>query len=163
MTILSLTIKKYCLIFLSFVIGLLLMLLQLPLSLCWLNSLWPVLVLIYWILKIPQIVNIKIACSLGIMIDVITNTTIGVHTTGLILISILMLKIREKILSLSSLQITAVIFWLLIMYQTVILLMQSYVGNHFNIWSILSGAWAGTIGWLLLAPLLSNLQRKFFL
>ncbi|MDR1057854.1 MAG: rod shape-determining protein MreD [Coxiellaceae bacterium] len=159
--IFTLPIKRWLLIFLSFFVGLLLMFLQLPTGLHWVSPLWLVLIVLYWVFMMPQYVNVGVAWVFGIIIDAIYNVTLGTHALGLVLVAILMIKIREKILSLGLVKVTPVVFGLLVLYQTLIFLMQSYGGSYFSVWSILGGAVVGAIWWLLLTLLLFNLQRKF--
>lgn len=157
----SSTTKRWLVILLSFFVGLILMFLQLPFGLNWLGSLWIVLILLYWVLMMPQYINVGIACVIGIFLDVIYNVTIGEHALSLIFVAYFMIKFREKILPLGFLKTALVIFCLIIVYQTLLFLMQTYTGNYFNVWSILGGALAGALVWPPLALLLFNCQRKF--
>jgi len=155
--------KNRFLILLTFLIGLFLVFLPLPYQLHWLNTLWIVLILLYWVLMKPQDVNLGYAWLVGIFIDMIYNVTIGLHALGLVIVVFLMLKICEKIVDISLLKITPVIFGLLVLYQSLLFLMQSYVGNGFSPLSILSGTLLGTVAWPLLSWILFNYQKRFHL
>ena len=69
-------------------------------------------------------------------------------------------KFRHKIIPLGFWKTSLVIFGLIMFYQLLLFLMQSYLGDYFNFWSILGGAIVSALVWPLLALLLFNYQQK---
>lgn len=155
------TLKRWFLICLSFFSGMFLMFLPLPSGFNWLGPLWLVLILLYWVLMMPQYVNVGIAWGVGIFTDIVYNGIIGEHALGLVLIVFLVIKIRQKILPLGFLKMAPIISGLLVLYQLLIFLMRVYGSYYFNTWSILGGAIVGILLWPPVALLLFNCQQKF--
>ena len=155
------TIKIWIPILLSFLVSWLLMFLQLPARLEWLSPPWIVLVLLYWALMAPQYVNVGIACLIGFYLDIIYNVPIGENALMLVLMTYFIVKFRQKIIPLDVWKISIVIFGLMLLYQLLRFLTQIYLGEYFNIWSILGYAIVSALVWIPLASLLFNFQRKF--
>ena len=160
MNTLSQAIKMWALILLSFFASLILLFLRTPPNIDWLQPLWIILVLLYWILMRPQYVSIGVAWSVGIFLDILYNTPIGENALALVLIAFLATKFRQKIISLSFWKSSMIIFGLIALYQSLQFLMQTCIGSYFNIWSIFGNAFMSTLAWILLAVFLFNHQRK---
>ena len=157
----ALAIKRWMVILSSFLIGVILMFAHLPFGFDRMGSLWVVLILLYWVLMMPQYIGIGIAWFVGICLDITYNVPLGEHAIGLVLITFCMIEFREKFLLWGFLKTAAIIFGLILGYQALLFLMQIYNGNYFSGWYILGGALGSAVVWPPLALLLVNCQRKF--
>ncbi len=158
----TLTVRALYLICSSFLVGGVLMLLRLPLGFAWLGPLWLVLLLFYWVLMAPQYVNVGVAWSVGFVLDIVYNVTIGEHALALVLVVFFLTKFRAKIIhfSLWNWKMFLVVLGFIVFYQFLLFLLQSSVGEYFNFGLALSGAIVSLLVWLPLALLLFNYQRK---
>ncbi|MES9857522.1 MAG: rod shape-determining protein MreD [Sedimenticola sp.] len=71
----------------TFLIALMLTILPLPEWAQILRPQWHTLVLIYWILALPQRVGVGVGWLIGILVDVMTGTLLGQHALSLALIA----------------------------------------------------------------------------
>ncbi len=157
-----LTPRSLILIFSSFLMGGVLMLLRLPTGLDWLGPLWLVLILLCWVLKVPQYVNVGTACLVGLILDVVYNVAIGGHSLALISVVYFMTKFRHKmtLLNIWNWKISVIVAGFIGFYQFLLFLMQLYLGGHFDLWLAIRGIIASLLAWPLLAFLLFNYQQK---
>lgn len=161
MIVFSTIIKTWVLILLSFLVSWILMFLQLPTWFDWLRPSWVVLVLLYWVLVMPQCVNVGFAWVIGILLDIVYNVPIGENAVGLVLLAYIVVKFRQKIMLLGFWKMSIVIFSLIMLHQLLRFLMQAYLGDYFNALSILGSATISALVWPFLALLLFNCQKKF--
>lgn len=82
------------LIALSLFIALVLQLFELPYFLAVLRPLWVPLVLVYWVMAIPQPSGLLTAWITGLMLDVLLGSALGQHALGLTLLVFTALQLR---------------------------------------------------------------------
>lgn len=82
------------LIALSLLAALVLQLFELPYWLALLRPLWVPLVLVYWVMVIPQPTGLLTAWIVGLMLDVLLGSVLGQHALGLTLVVFLTLQMR---------------------------------------------------------------------
>lgn len=66
----------------------------------WLSMLWPywvALVLIYWCLETQGLVSLGLAFSLGLVLDLLTGSLLGLHALGLVIIVYLVTRFRARL------------------------------------------------------------------
>jgi len=122
---------------LSFVIGLILAILPLPRWALWFIPPWLALIVVYWIMAIPHRIGLGIAWVLGLLLDVLYGSILGEHAFALVLVAFITLKIHRQIRVFPVLQQAAYIFFLMIVYQLCLLLIQGTIGelpNPFLFW-----------------------------
>lgn len=160
MSILFPAVKISFLILLSFLGGIVFMFLQPSIRFGFLYVPWLVLILFYWVLMLPQYVNIGVAWLVGFFLDIVYNVPIGENILALVLMVYFVTKVRGKIVLLGFWEMAIVVCGLIICYQTLLFFMQTYAGYYFNAWSILSRAVVSMVIWPFLAQLLYKYQLK---
>lgn len=130
--------KNFIAIAFSFFIALLLEILPLPSWIIWIRPEWSVLVLVFWLLALPNKIGITIAFFLGLFMDLLTGTLLGQHALIFVMIAYFMIRFCLQIRQFSIWQQSLMIFSLVFLYQTF----------EFWIWGILSGAIANWFYWL---------------
>ena len=154
--------RRVYLIYSSFLVGGILMLLRLPAGFDLTQPLWLVLILLYWALMTPQYVNVGVAMLMGFVFDIVYNTAIGEHALALIAIVFFVNKLQHKIMlfSLGSWQMSLVIWGVIMCYQLLLLFIQLYLGEYFSVMRVFGGAVLSALIWIPLSWLLFNYQQK---
>lgn len=140
-------------IVLSFLVAFIFTIAPLPNWLHWFYPQWIVLVLIYWILVLPEFFGIFAAWLVGIFLDLLYNTVLGEHAIGLVVICYFLLKFHARINFFSLWQKTAVILLLLLSYQSIIIIFEYGMGKPVVIWMYLLSTLISAIFWPYLAIL----------
>ncbi|MCD8513982.1 MAG: rod shape-determining protein MreD [Nitrincola sp.] len=78
----------FLIIFATFLLGLILSQLPLPDFLMWYRPEWVALVLIYWVMMLPHRVGLMSAFFMGLLLDVIRGSVLGLNALSLTLIAI---------------------------------------------------------------------------
>lgn len=79
--------KPLPLIVMSFIVALFLTILPLPLWAAWFRPEWSLLVFLYWCYKKPDCVGVFTAFILGLCIDCLYGSALGVHSVALIVVA----------------------------------------------------------------------------
>ncbi len=121
--------KTVFIVTISFLLALVLAILPLP---KWMNILWPdwvVLVLIYWVMALPHRVSVGSAWIVGIFMDVLFGTTLGVHALALVCVAYITAKFHIRIRNFGLLQQSGFVFMVLIIYHAILLWSAATFGN----------------------------------
>lgn len=151
----------WAIIFLSFLGGLVFTFFQAPFLPNWVRPEWLILILFYWALILPQYVSIGIAWLVGLFLDMMYNVTGGEHAIALVLVTYLIVVLRQKIMKFEFLTMLGVIWCLMGLYKLSLFLMQFYLGEYFNGWSILSTTFVSVLVWPILMLLFDFQRNKY--
>jgi len=116
-------------IILSFVIGLLLMIMPLPQSMEAFRPDWVALLVIYWAMQLPRTWNVGSAWIIGLVLDVSQGTLLGQHALALCLIAFVTVRFHLQFRVFPMLQLTATVFALLAMYQFLLFWINGVASN----------------------------------
>ncbi|MCW8855681.1 MAG: rod shape-determining protein MreD [Gammaproteobacteria bacterium] len=150
----------YRVVFLSIVVALMLAMMPLP---DWAQSFrpdWVTMVLIYWVMALPQQVGVTVAWVSGLLLDVSLGSILGQHAIGLVLVSYLVSLQYQRIRVFSLFQQSIVIFILLIFKQILVLWVNGIVGQAAETWSYFLPSLAGAVIWPWVFTLLRNIRRQ---
>lgn len=100
---------------LSLLIALFLQLTALPDAIAAARPLWIPMVLVYWALTEPRVPTLLGAFLIGIVLDVLYNSVLGQHSTGLVLLVYLMIRLSS-------------VFILFPLWQSTIALIPAWAG-----------------------------------
>ncbi len=145
----------------SFIVALLLSIFPIPTWTIWFRPEWVLLVMIYWVVALPQRIGIGIAWCMGIFVDVLNGTILGEHALAFIIIAYLAMKsYRQFRLSPWWQQMISVCIFVGI-YQLIIFVLQGITGHAPK--TVLY--WLPSITSMLLWPwiyvVLRNLRRRY--
>ncbi|CAN5277070.1 rod shape-determining protein MreD [soil metagenome] len=153
--------RGYIIIALTFLVALILMVLPLPEWARWLRPLWVPLVLIYWVMALPNRVGVLTAWIIGLLQDVLNGTLFGEHAFALIIVAYITIKLYRQLRVFPRPQQACYVVFVLLLYQGILFLIQGISGqmietNMFWAAAIISGFF-----WPWIFLLLRGCRRHF--
>ncbi|MDQ8039954.1 MAG: rod shape-determining protein MreD [Rickettsiella sp.] len=142
-------------VILSFFLAIVLNIIPLTPTLAIIYPLWLPLILIYWVMVLPEHIHLTLAWILGLIIDVLHGSYLGEHSLALCVITFLAYRFHLQFRMFPSTQQVIFIFILLLIYQGLLVWMQSFLG--FSI--ALRWIWISLIVSALLWPILQKLLK----
>ena len=95
---------RYLVIYLTFLVGMILLILPLPDWVRIYRPDWVALILIYWSMALPKRVGLWSALIIGLLVDSLLGTLLGQHALALVVITYLNLNVYLRIRVLSLVQ-----------------------------------------------------------
>lgn len=114
---------------LSIMIALMLTILPLPLWAAWFRPEWLVLVVMYWIIALPNRLNLGVAWCLGLLLDALSGTILGEHAMAMIMVAYTAVKQHRRIRTANIWQQSFTMGMLIALFQAVIFLIQAIMGQ----------------------------------
>ncbi len=148
-------------IFLSFLLALMLSALPLPEDLQWWRPEWVVLVLLYWIVAIPERVGLGSAWIMGILLDLLEGSLLGLNALSLTLVAYIMLLLYRRVRMFSWLQQAVFVFMLVAIYQIVSHWIKGILGGSTQTLMFLMPAFISAMLWPWLFVLLRGVRRYY--
>lgn len=121
--------KKALLIIFSFIVAMMLAIVPMPSWLNWLRPDWVAMVLIYWVLVLPNVVSIGMAWVIGLLLDALTGSVLGAHAYALVCVAYFVLKFQMRIHLLDLTQKAVIVFIAILLYQLVIFAINGMLGR----------------------------------
>lgn len=146
---------------LTFCLAIVLELISLPELLATMRPEWLVLTQFYWLLRRPDKVGIATAFGIGIVLDVIVGSYLGVHALALCIVSYLVLGMHKRLKLYPLGQQSLVVFVVCALNLLLVYVLQmslSYAGDGLQ---ILWQAMASAVVWPLLSVFYDRLVFMF--
>jgi len=135
---------RWSAVFLSFIFAAILELNLLPDTLAFLRPEWLVLTLIYWLLRHPEKIGIVTGVVIGLVMDVLSGSYLGIHILSLSLICYLVLTMHKRLKMFPLIQQSVVVFFLVGIQLMVVYTIRSILGvsdiGLTYLWQALSSA-----------------------
>ncbi len=141
----------------TIVVALILTLLPMPEWTGWARPAWVLMVLIYWTMTIPYQVNVGIAWTMGLILDVLTGTMLGEHALALTVVVYLTYRSHMRINMYPMIQQSFSILFFVMSYQFIIYCIQGFVGEP----PLSHLYWLSSLTSMLLWPWLYVLLRDY--
>ena len=155
------SIRDRIVITISFLLAFILTIIPLPAVVMWFRPAWAMLVLVYWLIKVPHRFGLMGAWFVGLAMDLLTGTLLGVHALVFTLIAFFILKFHLMVRGFSTGQKLLSILLLQILY----LFVQHWIMglNHVSsyAWQYWMPAMTTTLCWPMVALLLRDYQNFF--
>jgi rod shape-determining protein MreD len=146
------------------IVALMLVMLPLPNWAAHFRPDWVTLVMIYWVMALPEHVGVTIAWVFGLLLDVTQGAILGQHALGLVLVAYLVMLEYQRIRVFSLLQQSLVILVLLLIKQLLVLWVSGIVGQApEDLVSYFMPSLVGAIIWPWLFVILRDVRRRFTL
>ena len=156
--------KCYRVVLPSMIVALMLVMLPLPDWAAHFRPDWVTLVMIYWVMALPEHVGVTIAWVFGLLLDVTQGAILGQHALGLVLVAYLVMLEYQRIRVFSLLQQSLVILVLLLIKQLLVLWVSGIVGQApEDLVSYFMPSLVGAIIWPWLFVILRDVRRRFTL
>ena len=154
---------NHLVIYLSFTVGLLLLILPLP---DWIRTYrpdWLALILIYWSMALPKYVGLWTALIIGLLADSLLGTLLGQHALALVIITYLNLNLYLRIRVLSLIQQSVYVFGLLLISQIIVFWMDGIMGLKIPVQAVFVAPFIGALLWPFVFIILRDIRRKALL
>ena len=153
--------KNHWVIWLSFVFAFLLTVVPMPDIMDLGRPQWVALLLIYWVVALPEHIGMVYSFIIGLLLDVLLGSTLGVHAMGFCVQTYILQLNYQRIRMFQAFQQAMVVLLLIVLTMIIIHYLQAIyvqvsVGNEYLIPSIFSAFF-----WPWLYILLRNLRQKF--
>jgi rod shape-determining protein MreD len=122
---------------------------------------WTALAIIYWVMALPNRVNVGVAWLAGLGLDALTGSVLGQHALAMCLLAYLVTWLHLQIRVFPVWQQALTVMALLAVYELVLILVEGSLGQLYG----LEWRWAPVVTGMLLWPwtmaLLRHLRRRF--
>lgn len=143
------------LVILSFFSAIVLNIIPLTPTVALIYPLWLPLILIYWVMVLPEHIHLTLAWILGLIIDVLHGNYLGEHSLASCVITFLAYRFHLQFRMFPLTQQVLFVFILLLIYQGLLVWMQSFLGLSIA----LRWVWISLIVSALIWPLLQKLLK----
>jgi len=148
-------------IYVSFLVALMLSALPLPEDLQWWRPEWVLLVLLYWIVALPTRIGLGTAWVLGILLDVLEGSLLGLNALALTIVAYVMILVYQRVRMFSWLQQVLFVFALVALDQIIAHWVKGILGVSSQSLMFLVPALISAVLWPALFMLLRGVRRGF--
>jgi rod shape-determining protein MreD len=145
----------------SFMLAFVLAVFPLPASVMWARPDWVALVLIYWVIALPQRFGIVLSFTVGMLQDVLEGAMLGHHALSLSVVAYLGLVLYQRLRLFNPMQQAGVVFVMVGINQLVGLWMQNISGLATQGAQFLMPVIMSALLWPGVMSLLRFLRRRF--
>ncbi len=148
-------------IWLSLLVATILTLLPLPELIAPARPAWLTLVLIYWVLALPERASVGIAFLFGIMLDVLQGVMLGQNALALTVVAFVCVKLHRRLRLFPLMQQALVVFVIVGLHQLILLWLGSLVGEAPpQLWFLLT-ALVSALLWPWIYILLREVRQRY--
>ena len=146
------------LIFLTIVTAVLLTLIPLPGILSPLKPYWVALVIIYWSLETQDIISMGMAFLIGLVLDVLSGSLMGLHALSLVVMVFLVQRFRSRLRFFPPWQQALSVLALLVNDRIILIWITALMGEPLPIWKYWLPPLVGMALWPWLFLLLDRIR-----
>jgi rod shape-determining protein MreD len=121
--------RNYHAIMISIFIAIILALLPMPTWAMWARPAWVLMVLIFWTMITPSQVNVGIAWTVGLLLDILSGTMLGEHALALTIVVYFVYRFRMRINMYPMLQQGFSVLVFVLIYQIILYSIQRVIGE----------------------------------
>ena len=147
-------------LYLTIILGLILQVFPLPQWADQLRPQWPLLILIYWSMALPERAGIFTALIVGLIVDGMLDDLLGQHALALCLVAFVTVRFHllMRVFPLSQLTMTA--FALLALYQFILFWINGVAGVSAPAVTYWGPVIVGTVAWPFMYMFLSGVRYR---
>jgi rod shape-determining protein MreD len=121
---------------------------------------WVMLILSYWVLALPNRVNVGVAFIVGLMLDILLGTTLGVHSFAMCLCIYVLAANYQRLRNYSVWQQSVIIGVLNALYNLVVFWLQHLITDILFLFTYLWPVASAVVMWPWLFWLLRKIRRQ---
>ena len=140
------------------VIAMLLSMLPMPEAIAPFRPYWLAIVLIYWALESQEAISIGLAFSLGIVLDILSGSLMGMHALSLVVMIYLVQRFRARLRFFPPWQQALAVFVLLVNDQIIRLWISTLLGEPVPTWHYWLSPLVGMLLWPWIFLLLDRIR-----
>lgn len=144
----------------SLLVALVLQLFELPYALAVLRPLWVPLMLVYWVMAIPEPTGLLTAWLVGLMLDVLLGSVLGQHALGLTAVVFLALGLRGWLGLFAIWQEAALLTALWLVYAFLMFWIDGATGHRADPWLQWLPVLTTSLCWPLVVSVMTALRRR---
>ncbi|MEH6357362.1 MAG: rod shape-determining protein MreD [Pseudomonadales bacterium] len=148
-------------IYVSFLVALMLSALPLPEDMQLWRPEWVLLVLLYWIVALPTRVGLGTAWVMGILLDVLEGSLLGLNALALTIVAYVMILVYQRVRMFSWVQQVLFVFALVALNQFIAHWVKGILGGSSQSLMFLVPALVSAVLWPVLFMLLRGVRRGF--
>jgi rod shape-determining protein MreD len=116
-------------------------------------------VILYWLLRAPNLCNIGTAWFAGLLVDLATGSLLGQHALSFSITAFVALSYQRRLVLFNVWQLLGYVFALLVIERTVILVLKLFEGNDNPGWHYFWPIMTGLLLWQLMILIFGGLTR----
>ena len=145
----------------SFAVAFMLAVIPLPHAMLWARPEWVTLVLIYWVIALPQRIGILTSFLVGLLLDSLEGAVLGQNALSLSVVAYLALVLYQRIRQFNMWQQAAVVFMMVGINQMVGQWLQNFSGMNAASPLFLMPVAISALLWPGVMALLRQLRRRY--
>ena len=145
----------------TFLVGFMLSQMPLPQMIEWFRPEWVVMILIYWTMALPERVGLGTAALVGIGLDIIKGSPLGLNVLSLLIISYLTLLLYKRLRMFPLVQQAVMVMVMVGINQLLFNWFHSWLGTRSDSLIFLLPALMSAALWPWLFVILRGLRRTF--
>jgi len=148
-------------IYFSFIVALMLSALPIAEQVQWWRPEWVLMILIYWLVALPERVGLGTAWTLGILTDALEGSLLGLNALALTIAAYITLLTYQRIRMFTVLQQAALVFALAAMHQLMNHWIKGILGLSVQNVMFLIPALVSALIWPVVFVMLRGVRRQF--
>ena len=145
----------------TFLVGFMLSQMPLPQMIEWFRPEWVVMILIYWTMALPERVGLGTAALVGLGLDIIKGSPLGLNVLSLLIISYLTLLLYKRLRMFPLVQQAVMVMVMVGINQLLFNWFHSWLGTRSDSLIFLLPALMSAVLWPWLFVILRGLRRTF--
>lgn len=148
-------------ILVSFIVALALTIMPLPDVLEELRPEWIIMVLVYWVMALPDRIGVGIAWVVGLLLDVVRDALLGQYALTLALIAFIVIHLHQRLRVFPLWQQALAIGLLVILQYILVFWIKGLTGELPQFWKMLLPAIGTLIFWPPVFLVLRQVRRRY--
>ena len=116
-------------------------------------------VLLYWLLRAPNLCNVGTAWFVGLLVDLATSSLLGQHALVFTLTAFIGLSYQRRLVLFNAWQLAGYVFALLVFERIAILLLKLFAGNDNPSWNYFWPILTGMLLWQFMILVFGSFNR----
>lgn len=148
-------------ILVSFIVALGLTIMPLPDALELVRPEWIIMVLVYWVMALPDRIGVGIAWIAGLLLDVVRDALLGQYALTLALIAFIIISLHQRLRVFPLWQQALAIALLVILQYILVFWIKGLTGELPEFWKMLIPAASTVIFWPPVFLVLRQVRRRY--